>query len=67
MLQALDDGRRLEVVNLEPKIDPVILPDLTEGWNEVRARTGPRWIVLRGPLTEAELSDLLERLFPESR
>lgn len=67
VLQALGDGRRLEVVNLEPGIDPVILPDLTEGWNEVRARTGPRWIVLRGPLTEAELSALLERLFPESR
>lgn len=67
VLQALGDGRRLEVVNLEPEIDPVILPDLTEGWNEVRARTGPRWIVLRGPLTEAELSALLARLFPESR
>lgn len=67
VVQALEDGRRLEVVHLEPEIEPFILPGLAEGWSEVRTRTAQGWILLRGPLGEAELGTLLERIFPESR
>lgn len=67
VVQALEDGRRLEVVHLEPEVEPFILPGLAEGWSEVRTRTGRGWVLLRGPLPEAELGTLLQRIFPESR
>lgn len=67
VVQALEDGRTLEVVHLEPEIEPFILPGLAEGWSEVRTRTSRGWILLRGPLSEADLSMLLEGILPGSR
>lgn len=62
--QRLGDGRTFEVFHLEAGIDPSILPDEGEEAGEVRAETGQGWVLIRGPLSERELAELLGSLFP---
>lgn len=62
--QRTDDGRVFEVFHLEAGIDPSILPDEGDGAGEVRTETDLGWVLIRGPLSERELAELLGSLFP---
>ena len=62
-VQRYDDTRTFEILALEPEVDPSALPQAAEGLNEVRAQAETGWIVLRGPLPEARLYELLAMLF----
>ncbi|NNF12415.1 MAG: hypothetical protein HKN72_04300 [Gemmatimonadetes bacterium] len=64
--QRMADGRRFEVFHLEPGIDPSILPPMETGVGEVSTETPFGWVLVRGAMDDAELGDLLLRLFPES-
>lgn len=64
-MQRLEDGGVLDVFNLEPDVELSVLPDRTEGHNEVMLETEEGWIVVRGPRTADELRALLEQLLPD--
>ena len=64
VLQGLMGGGTFELFHLEPGVDPSILSGPAPGRNEARLETADGWIVARGPLSEAELAEMLQRLFP---
>jgi hypothetical protein len=61
-LQRLETGDTLEIVHLSEGVDPASLPPLREGWRELALPRGSGWLVMRAPVTEAALLDLLQRL-----
>jgi hypothetical protein len=61
-LQRLPSGDTLEVVHLPAGVDPTALPPLRAGWNELLRSRVSGWLVMRAPLPEASLAELLRRL-----
>lgn len=61
-LQRLPEGDTLETVHLPEGVDPASLPPLRVGWSEIARPRGSGWIVMRAPLPETTLIDLLQRL-----
>ena len=61
-LQRLDSGDTLEVIHLPPELDPAELEAKAAGTNELVMRRASGWIVMRAPLDEAGLMELMTRL-----
>jgi len=61
-LQRLQAGDTLELVHLPEGIDPSSLPPLRPGWSELVRPRGSGWLVMRAPVAEASLVELLQRL-----
>jgi hypothetical protein len=61
-LQRLQTGDTLELVHLPEAIDPASLPPLRSGWSEIVRARGSGWLVMRAPVPEASLIELLQRL-----
>jgi len=61
-LQRLESGDTLELVHLPEQVDPSLLPPLRPGTNELVRQTGSGWLVMRAPVTERYLQELLQRL-----
>ncbi len=61
-LQRLQTGDTLELVHLPEAIDPASLPPLRPGWSEIVRARGSGWLVIRAPVPEASLIELLQRL-----
>jgi anti-sigma factor RsiW len=61
-LQRLPTGDTLETVHLPAGIDPRSLPPLRAGWRELIRSRGSGWLVMRAPVAEATLAELLQRL-----
>jgi anti-sigma factor RsiW len=61
-LQRLQTGDTLELVHLPEAIDPASLPPLRPGWSELVRARGSGWLVMRAPVPEASLLELLQRL-----
>jgi hypothetical protein len=61
-LQRLQPGDTLELVHLPEGIEPSSLPPLREGWSELVRPRGSGWLVMRAPVSEATLAELLQRL-----
>jgi hypothetical protein len=61
-LQRLPSGDTIEVVHLPAGVDPTALPPLRAGWNELLRSRVSGWLVMRAPLPEASLAELLRRL-----
>jgi hypothetical protein len=61
-LQRLESGDTLELVHLPEAIDPTFLPPLRAGMSELVRRRGDGWLVMRAPVTERYLEELLQRL-----
>ena len=61
-LQRLESGDTLELVHLPEAIDPSFLPPLRPGMSELVRRRGEGWLVMRAPVTERYLEELLQRL-----
>jgi hypothetical protein len=61
-LQRLQTGDTLELVHLPEAIDPASLPPLRSGWSELVRSRGSGWLVMRAPVPEASLIELLQRL-----
>lgn len=61
-LQRLESGDTLELVHLPEGIDPSLLPPLRPGNSELVRQRPEGWLVMRGPVTERYLQELLQRL-----
>lgn len=61
-LQRLESGDTLELVHLPETIDPSLLPLLRPGTSELVLQAGSGWLVMRAPVTERYLQELLQRL-----
>jgi hypothetical protein len=61
-LQRLQTGDTLELVHLPEGIAPASLPPLRAGWSELVLARGSGWLVMRAPVPEASLRELLQRL-----
>jgi len=61
-LQRLQSGDTLELVHLPETVSPASLPALRVGWNELVRQRGAGWLVMRAPLSEEALGELLQRL-----
>ena len=61
-LQRLESGDTLEVIHLPPDLDPVSLEERSPGTNELVVRRSAGWIVMRAPLPDARLMELMTRL-----
>ena len=61
-LQRLESGDTLELVHLPEGIDPSLLPPLRPGNAELVRQRPEGWLVMRGPVTERYLQELLQRL-----
>jgi hypothetical protein len=57
------------VIHLPPEIDPSALEDRAAGDTQLLVQRAAGWIVLRAPVSEEELLELLERLLgtPDAR
>jgi hypothetical protein len=64
-IQRLASGDTLQVIHLPPEIDPSSLDELPPGHREVILQRDAGWIVMRAPVSEATLIELLERLLAE--
>lgn len=64
-MQRLEGGGVLNVFHLEPEVSPDVLPARAIGDNEASLESEEGWIIVRGPRSEAELQELLQRLLPE--
>ena len=62
VLQRLESGDTLEVIHLPPDIDPSSLNDPLAGDTELVVQRAAGWIVMRAPVSEEALLELLERL-----
>ena len=62
VLQRLESGDTLEVIHLPPDIDPSSLNDPLPGDTELVVQRAAGWIVMRAPVSEEALLELLERL-----
>lgn len=60
--QRLESGDTLELIHLSGGVEPSSLPRVREGWSELLRPRGSGWIVMRAPLPEASLVELLQRL-----
>jgi hypothetical protein len=69
VLQRLPSGDTLRVIHLPPEIDPSALEDRAAGDTQLLVQRAAGWIVLRAPVSEEELLELLERLLgtPDAR
>ncbi len=65
MLQRLDSGETLEVIHLPPEIAPASLPEADPVQRELVLQTTAGWIVMRAPVTEEQLMELMGRLLSE--
>jgi len=65
VLQRLESGDTLEVIHLPPEMDPSSLEEPAPGDAELVVQRAAGWIVMRAPLREAELMELMERLLTE--
>jgi hypothetical protein len=61
-LQKLESGDTLELFHLPEAIDPTYLPELRAGMSQLVRQRGAGWLVMRGPVTERYLQELLQRL-----
>jgi hypothetical protein len=61
-LQRLESGDTLEVVHLPEGVDPALLPTLGPGRNQLVRPRGAGWLVMRAPVSERYLEELLQRL-----
>ena len=61
-LQRLASGDTLELVHLPEGIDPSFLPPLAPGHNQLVLQRGAGWLVMRAPVPEPYLQELLQRL-----
>jgi len=61
-LQRLQSGDTLELVHLPGTVSPASLPPLRMGWSELVRERGEGWLVMRAPVPEATLAELLLRL-----
>ena len=64
-LQRLESGDTLEVIHLPPELDPSVLEDPKPGDTELVVQRAAGWIVMRAPVSEEALFELLERLLAE--
>lgn len=62
VLQRLESGDTLEVIHLPPEMDPSSLEDPTPGDTELIVQRAAGWIIMRAPVSEEALLELLERL-----
>lgn len=65
VIQRLDDDATFEIFHLEAGVEADVLPPLRDGDRVASVETERGWIIIRGPLDEAELQALLDRLFPD--
>ena len=61
-LQRLESGDTLELVHLPEGIDPSFLAPLAPGQNQLVLQRGAGWLVMRAPVPEPYLQELLQRL-----
>ncbi len=61
-LQRLESGDTLEVVHLPEGIDPALLPALRPDLSQLVRPRGAGWLVMRAPVSERYLEELLQRL-----
>jgi hypothetical protein len=61
-LQRLETGDTLELVHLPAGIDPSFLPPLRPGDAQLVLQRGAGWLVMRAPVSERYLEELLQRL-----
>ncbi len=61
-LQRLESGDTLEIVHLPEGVAPTSLAPLREGWRELVLPRGSGWLVMRAPVAEPVLVELLQRL-----
>jgi hypothetical protein len=61
-LQRLESGDTLELVHLPQGIDPSFLPPLRPGYSALVLPRGNGWLVMRAPVPERYLQELLQRL-----
>jgi hypothetical protein len=61
-VQRLASGDTLELVYLPGSVSPASLAPLRVGWSELVRRRGEGWLVMRAPVSERELAELLQRL-----
>ena len=65
VLQRLESGDTLKVIHLPPEIDPSSLEERAPRDRELVVQRAAGWIVMRAPLSEEFLLELLERLLAE--
>ena len=65
VLQRLESGDTLQVIHLPPDIDPSSLSDPRPGHTELVVQRAAGWIVMRAPVSEEALLELLERLLED--
>jgi len=65
-LQQLESGDTLQVIHLPLELDPVALEERAPGINELVMRRSAGWIVMRAPLDDARLMELMTRLLSGS-
>jgi len=65
VLQRLESGDTLKVIHLPPEIDPSSLEERAPADTELVVQRAAGWIVMRAPLSEESLLELLERLLAE--
>jgi hypothetical protein len=63
--QSLDHSVTFDVYHLEAGVAPEVLEPAPAGVAEVRVESEEGWVVIRGELDDATLSELLARLFSE--
>ncbi|MEX2048394.1 MAG: hypothetical protein WEB90_02335 [Gemmatimonadota bacterium] len=61
-LQRLQSGDTLELMHLPGTVSTASLPPLRVGWSELVRERGEGWLVMRAPVPEATLAELLLRL-----
>ncbi|MEX2466969.1 MAG: zf-HC2 domain-containing protein [Gemmatimonadota bacterium] len=62
VLQRLDDGGVLELIHLPEGVAPEVLDPVEPGVSELAVPRGSGWLILRAPVGEDALADLLRRL-----
>ena len=62
--QRLHDAVTFDVFHLESGVEPGVLTPAPVGVVDMRVETEEGWVVIRGQLDDATLSELLTRLFP---
>jgi hypothetical protein len=66
-LQRLESGDTLEVIHLPTDLDPASLEERSPGTNELVVRRSAGWIVMRAPLADARLIELMTQLLSAGR
>lgn len=63
--QILESGDTLVIIHLPPEMDPAAVEDPSPGDNELVVQRAAGWIVMRAPVGDEALHQLLERLLEE--